>query len=85
MRGLGLWQRPWEGIEVPAIRGVGRFESAHFDPLGWHDRYPYAPFRHVQDSDGFWAAKIVMRSSNSSNARPADQELPFVFRSRSRK
>ena len=58
---LGLWHRPWEGANGPAIRGVGRFESAHFDPFGWRDRYPYAPFRHVQDADGFWAAKILMR------------------------
>jgi len=70
---LGLWQRPWEGIDVPAIRGVGRFESAHFDPLGWHDRYPYAPFRHVQDGDGFWAAKIVMRFTEAQIRAAAEQ------------
>ena len=58
---LGLWQRPWEGANAPAIRGVGRFESAHFDPMSWHDRYPYAPFEHVQNADGLWAAKIIMR------------------------
>jgi hypothetical protein len=58
---LGIWHRPWEGADGPAIRGVGRFESAHFDPLGWRDRYPYAPFDHVQDADGFWAAKLIMQ------------------------
>ncbi|HEY1558123.1 MAG TPA: hypothetical protein VGF94_25005 [Kofleriaceae bacterium] len=70
---LGLWRRPWEGIDVPAIRGVGRFESAHFDPLGWHDRYPYAPFRHVQSADGFWAAKIVMRFTEAQIRAAAEQ------------
>jgi hypothetical protein len=58
---FGLWRRPWEGLDTPKISGVGRFESAHFDPLGWRDRYPYTPFRHVQNADGFWAAKIIMR------------------------
>ena len=58
---LGLWRRPWEGADSPAIRGVGRFESAHFNPFGWADRYPYPPFQHVDDADGFWAAKIVMK------------------------
>ena len=70
---LGLWQRPWEGIEVPTIRGVGRFESAHFDPLGWHDRYPYAPFHHVQDADGFWAAKLVMRFTEAQIRAATEQ------------
>jgi hypothetical protein len=70
---LGLWQRPWEGADGPAIRGVGRFESAHFDPFGWRDRYPYAPFRHVQDADGFWAAKIIMRFSGAQIRAAVEQ------------
>jgi hypothetical protein len=70
---LGLWQRPWEGADGPAIRGVGRFESAHFDPLGWRDRYPYAPFSHVQRSDGFWAAKIIMRFSEGQIRAAVEQ------------
>jgi hypothetical protein len=70
---LGLWRRPWEGANGPAIRGVGRFESAHYDPLGWHDRYPYAPFRHVQNADGFWAAKILMRFSEAQIRAAVEQ------------
>jgi hypothetical protein len=70
---LGLWQRPWEGADGPAIRGVGRFESAHFDPLEWRDRYPYAPFQHVQDGDGFWAAKILMRFTNAQIRAAVEQ------------
>jgi hypothetical protein len=70
---LGLWRRPWEGADGPAIRGVGRFESAHFDPLGWRDRYPYAPFQHVQNGDGFWAAKIIMHFSEAQIRAAAEQ------------
>jgi hypothetical protein len=70
---LGLWRRPWEGADGPAIRGVGRFESAHFDPIGWHDRYPYAPFQHVQNGDGFWAAKIIMRFSEAQIRAAVEQ------------
>jgi len=70
---LGLWQRPWEGADGPAIRGVGRFESAHFDPLTWRDRYPYAPFRRVQSGDGFWAAKLVMRFSEAQIRAAVEQ------------
>ncbi|MDB4954026.1 MAG: hypothetical protein JWO36_1595 [Myxococcales bacterium] len=58
---LGMWKRPWEGADAPVIRGVGRLESSHFEPLEWRDRYPYVPFDRVEDSDGFWAAKLVMR------------------------
>ena len=29
---FGLWRRPWEGVRAPPLRGVGRFEAAHFDP-----------------------------------------------------
>jgi len=58
---LGWWTRPWEGADGEVLRGVGRFESAHYDPLAWRDRYPYRPFMRVDAADGFWAAKIIMR------------------------
>jgi hypothetical protein len=58
---LGLWRRPWEFADGERIRGVGRFESAHFDPFGWSDRYPYEPFERSDDTDGLWAAKTMMR------------------------
>lgn len=58
---LGLWKRPWEGADGPAIRGVGRFEADHYDPMGWRDRYPYTPFARADDADGLWAAKQMMR------------------------
>jgi hypothetical protein len=58
---FGLYQRPWIRVEWPQIRGVGRFEAAHFDPGSWKANYPFPTFENTTDRDGFWAAKIVMR------------------------
>jgi hypothetical protein len=58
---LGVWTRPWEGADGETLRGVGRFESRHYDPLHWRDRYPYRPFTRVDAADGFWASKIILR------------------------
>ncbi len=57
----GIYERPWTGIEYPAIRGVGRFEAKHFDPGGWKPDYPNPAFERLTPQDGFWGAKIVMR------------------------
>jgi hypothetical protein len=70
---FGIWRRPWEGADSPAIRGVGRFESAHYDPFGWAARYPYPPFQHVEGGDGFWAAKIAMRFSEAQIRAAVEQ------------
>lgn len=58
---VGLWKRPWEGADGERLRGVGRFEVDHYDPFGWADRYPYAPFERLDVADGFWAAKTLIR------------------------
>jgi hypothetical protein len=60
---LGVWRRPWEGADGPNIRGVGRFESDRFEPDNWKPRYPYVPFARMDDFDGFWGARLVMRFS----------------------
>jgi len=59
--GLGLWSRPWEGVEGPGLPGVGRFESAHFELTTFRPRHWYEPFLHRDERDDFWAAKILMR------------------------
>jgi hypothetical protein len=61
---LGLETRPWERRAAPAIRGVGAFDAASFDPDGWKGITPaFAPFLAADRFDKFWAAKIVMRFS----------------------
>jgi len=57
---LGLYQRPWTRVEYPSIPGVGRFESAHFEPLDWKPNYPLPIFETMTSQDAFWAAKRVM-------------------------
>ena len=60
---LGLWQRPWEGLAVPQLLGVGRIDAEHFDPARWRPQFPWTPFDRRDRHDGFWAAKIVARFS----------------------
>ena len=57
---LGLWQRPWEGTPDPGLPGLSPLDAEHFDPGAWKPHWPYSPFRHMDEYDGYWAAKIVM-------------------------
>ncbi len=58
---LGLYERPWTKLEFPVLRGVGKFEAAHFEPFSWKPNYPCPPFENMTSRDAFWAAKIIMR------------------------
>lgn len=58
---LGLWRRPWEGIEAPGLRGVGRYESERFEADIYSPANPYLPFFYMDRFDAFWAAKIIAR------------------------
>jgi hypothetical protein len=58
---FGLWRRPWEGLSSPGLRGVGRYDSAHFDPEVFSPLQPYTPFLYLDRFDAFWAAKIIAR------------------------
>ncbi|HSI05956.1 MAG TPA: hypothetical protein VLC93_15835, partial [Myxococcota bacterium] len=60
---LGFGDRPWERMSYPNIRGVGWFESEVFDPDEFVPAYPYYPHTQMDRTDGFWAAKIIMRFS----------------------
>ena len=62
---LGVWKRGWEGADGAPLRGVGRFDSLHYDPLKWLQRYPYFPFDRVDAGDAFWAARIIMRFTDA--------------------
>ncbi len=58
---LGLWKRPWEGIEPSPFKAIGLFSAVGFQPELWREAYPYWPFTEMDPSDAFWGAKIVMR------------------------
>ncbi|MEZ4229153.1 MAG: hypothetical protein R3B89_08320 [Polyangiaceae bacterium] len=58
---LGLWQRPWEEVRDTPWLSVGPFGAKPFDPHTWHEAYPYWPFYELDEADGFWGAKLVMR------------------------
>ncbi len=60
MLSLGLWKRPWEGLEGPGIPAVGRFEPEAYDPGGFKTRTPYLPMLRADDLDTLWATKILL-------------------------
>lgn len=49
----------WERVHSPKLRGVGRFESASFNPRAWKSAYPNPAFMRMDEDDAFWAAKQV--------------------------
>lgn len=58
---LGLERKPYDGVPLTGLRGVGRFDAAHYDPARWRPNAPWAPFDHVDDADRFWAARLIAR------------------------
>jgi hypothetical protein len=58
---LGLWKRPWEGAAVTELRGVGRYDAAHFRPDVYAPARWYTPFAFLDRFDAFWAAKVIAR------------------------
>lgn len=70
---LGLWKRPWDGIEVPRLRGLGLFEADHFSPGEWRTNSPYWPYEDADRFDGYWGAKLVMRFTREQLAAIVDE------------
>jgi hypothetical protein len=67
-RGLvsfGLWRRPWEGSYRPGLPGIATFDAAHFNPGGFEQQLPYAPFLFKDDYDMLWASRILARFSRA--------------------
>ncbi len=58
---FGLWHRPWENQRRTPWPQVGYFSATAFDPVRWHERYPYTPFALADRADLYWGAKLVMR------------------------
>ena len=58
---LGLYERPWEDLQFPRLRGVGNLESTRFQAYEWKPNYPCPPFENATARDNFWAAKLIVR------------------------
>ena len=54
----------WARAKYPHYAGVGRFDSASFDPMSWKPNYPNPAFLLMDAGDAFWAAKQVAAFSN---------------------
>ena len=59
MASLGFYVPRWQRADYPNLTGVGRFDSASFDPLTWKPDYPNPAFLRMDREDAFWAAKQV--------------------------
>lgn len=58
---LGVRKRPWDGIAIPDLPGVGVLETERYDPGGFEERIPWGPFIEADRFDKFWGAKRLMR------------------------
>ena len=61
---FGFAIRPWMTIEYPRYRGIGRFESARFEPEKWRPRVPNPAYVRSRPDDTFWAARKLMAMSD---------------------
>jgi hypothetical protein len=57
---FGLAVPKWTSADYPYTKGVGRIESAVFEPEKWKPHYYNPAFDNLLPDDGFWAAKQVM-------------------------
>jgi hypothetical protein len=58
---LGLWERPWESVHDPKLKGIGLFDADHFEPGDWRPNSFYWPLEDKDRFDAFWGAKLMMR------------------------
>ncbi|MBL4636978.1 MAG: hypothetical protein JKY56_24205 [Kofleriaceae bacterium] len=58
---FGLHVRQWEDQKETPWKSIGHFGSKYFNAPDWRERYYYPPYHFMDDADGFWAAKLVMK------------------------
>lgn len=58
---FGLWTREWERQQLTEWKSIGYYSAQRFDPTRWVEFEPYEPFRNMDVTDAYWAAKIVMK------------------------
>lgn len=73
---LGLYRRPWIGIEYPNLPSVGTIEAEHFDPGSWKGNYPCPAFENETAQDVFWAARRIM-AFDDEHIRAAVESAAF--------
>jgi hypothetical protein len=58
---FGLWKRPWEDTVYTPWPSIGPYAAEPFEPEQWREAYPFWPFHEMDESDAYWAAKLVLR------------------------
>jgi len=70
---FGLEVQPWEReTNVPRLRGLGIFDSEHFDPATWTPSHVWRPTDAADRFDEFWGAEILMRMTREHIAAAVD-------------
>ena len=63
---LGIWSRPWDAQGRILHPEAGYFQAELFEPADWKPNYPNLAFEQMDDSDGYWGAKIVTSFSDET-------------------
>jgi hypothetical protein len=63
---LGIWRRPWKVPPKTFYNEIGYFSADLFEPDKWKPSFPNLAFEQMDDSDGYWGAKIVTAFSNDT-------------------
>lgn len=58
---LGLYRRPWDGIDAPDYVGLGIIRADRYDPGTFDTRLQFRPFAEARPADEYWGAKQMMR------------------------
>ena len=65
---FGLIVQDWEHIRPTQWNSVGAFEADFFKPENWKETHPFEPIQNSQNSDNYWAAKILSQVSDEQLA-----------------
>ncbi|MBA3452806.1 MAG: hypothetical protein H0T42_06935 [Deltaproteobacteria bacterium] len=59
---FGIHVHPWERTaRYPELRGLGHFESEHFEPATWTPNHKWRPTDLADRFDQLWATEIMLR------------------------
>ncbi len=68
---FGAYRRPWDVQGRILYPEVGYFQADIFEPATWKPNYPNLAFEQMDDSDGYWGAKIVTAFTDDTILRLA--------------
>jgi hypothetical protein len=70
---FGVRKRTWDGLRDPGLRGVGIYDTEHYEPGQWRPNSMYWPLEDKDRHDAFWGAKLLMRFTPEQLAAIVDE------------